>query len=252
MDLTQKIYAYCERGANPAFWAEPLNAISNAAFIIAALVAAVQFARMPREQRGATEAALIALVFVIGIGSFLFHTYATRWASFADIVPIGIFMLAYFGYVLRRFMRLHWVLVILGLALFVLSLRYAATIDCPEQGALLPITQAARGRCLNGTIAYLPAFLALLGASVLLAIMRHPASGHLAAAAIVFMASMAARTLDFELCEIARAGGRILGTHFLWHILNAVMLYLLLWAALRHGPGKGVVLENGREHKASL
>ena len=27
-----KIFAYCERGLNPGFWAEPLNAISNAAF----------------------------------------------------------------------------------------------------------------------------------------------------------------------------------------------------------------------------
>ena len=27
-----KVYSYCERGGDPGFWAEPLNAISNGAF----------------------------------------------------------------------------------------------------------------------------------------------------------------------------------------------------------------------------
>lgn len=244
MNLTEKIYMYCERGGNPAFWAEPLNAISNGAFIIAALVAAAQFARTPQAARGLPEAALIALVFVIGVGSFLFHTYATRWASLADIIPIGVFMLAYFAYVLRRFVRLNWVLVAAGLAIFVWSLRYAATIQCPAQEALLPITAAARGRCLNGTIAYVPAFIALAGSGMLLALLRHPAWRYLAGAAVLFAASMTARTLDFELCELARAGTRVLGTHFMWHILNAATLYLLTLAAIRHGHDqhrKGVV-----------
>jgi hypothetical protein len=33
-----KVYSYCERGGDPTFWAEPLNAISNGAFIIAVLI----------------------------------------------------------------------------------------------------------------------------------------------------------------------------------------------------------------------
>ena len=44
-----KVYNYCERGGDPGFWAEPLNAISNGAFVIAGLIAAWQLTRSPRK-----------------------------------------------------------------------------------------------------------------------------------------------------------------------------------------------------------
>ena len=37
MDWTAQIDGYCER-LGPGFWAEPLNALTNLAFLIAALV----------------------------------------------------------------------------------------------------------------------------------------------------------------------------------------------------------------------
>ncbi len=100
MNWYAKIYSYCERGGDPSFWAEPLNAISNGAFIIAGLVAAYQLARQPAAHRAVFEWLLVLLVIVIGIGSFLFHTYATPWAVLADTIPISLFMLAYLGYAL--------------------------------------------------------------------------------------------------------------------------------------------------------
>lgn len=234
MDLWAKIYNYCERGSSAAFWAEPVNAISNAGFLVAALIAAVIWARTPRSERGFIEALFIALVAIIGIGSFLFHTYATRWASFADVAPIGVFMLAYFAYALRRFAGLPYVGVALALAGFIAALKYSATIEC-DTAALLPITAAASNRCLNGTVAYGPAFIALALMALTLAAMRHPAWRLLALASVIFAASMTARTLDFELCSRLRFAGAPLGTHALWHLLNALMLYCLLLAALRHG-----------------
>lgn len=233
MDWGARIYNYCERGVDPAFWAEPLNAVTNAAFIIAALFATRDFFSRPSGQRGLAEAGLIALVYVIGTGSFLFHTYATRWASVADTAPIGLFMLAYFAYVLRQYLRLNWVLTLLGLAAFVAALRYAGSIECRPE--LLPITAQAGKRCLNGTVAYTPAFVALAVTAVAFAAARHAAWKYLAAAATVFLASMTFRTLDIELCALTHMGGRAIGTHFLWHVLNAVTLYLLLRAAILHG-----------------
>jgi hypothetical protein len=234
MSLSDKVFIYCERGQDPAFWAEPLNAVSNAAFIIAALIAAWEHFAAPPERRSLATAGLIALTFVIGVGSFLFHTYATRWASLADQIPIAVFMLAYLAFVLRRYLGLNWLLVAAGLAVFFASLRYAATIDCP-QGELLPITARAGARCLNGTMGYSPAFFALALAALTLAALRHPAWRLLGLAAVVFLASMTFRTLDLELCELTRWGGHLRGTHMLWHVLNAVTLYLLLKAAIRHG-----------------
>lgn len=232
MNFGEKIYLYCERGQSPAFWAEPLNAVTNAAFIIAALMAARDYVALPPERRTPAGALLIALTFVIGIGSFLFHTYATRWASLADTIPIAIFMLAYFAFVLRRFMGLNWISVLLGLAVFYAAIRYAGGIQC-SYGELLPITARSGARCMNGTVGYAPAFLALLGSALVLA--SHPAGRAIALASVVFLVSMTFRTLDLELCELSRIGGHLFGSHFMWHTLNGVMLYILLRAAIRYG-----------------
>jgi hypothetical protein len=234
MPLGDKIFLYCERGQDPSFWAEPFNAISNAAFIVAAMIAVRDYIAMPPERRSVATAFLIVLTVVIAIGSFLFHTYATRWASLADQIPIAVFMLAYLAFVLRRYMGLNWLLVAVGLAIFFASLRYAATINC-QQGELLPITARAGARCLNGTAAYSPALFALALSALALAVIRHPAWRLLSIAAVVFLVSMTFRTLDLELCELTALGGHLRGTHTLWHVLNATTLYLLLRAAIRHG-----------------
>ncbi len=102
------------------------------------------------------------------------------------------------------------------------------------------MTRAAGKRCFNGTLGYAPAFAALLLVGVLLAWQGHRAARYLFLAAAIFLASMTFRTLDFELCPLTRLDGRALGTHFIWHILNAVLLYVLLLAAIRLGaPGAG-------------
>jgi hypothetical protein len=234
MDLGTRIFIYCERGQDPSFWAEPLNALTNGAFIFAAIAATRDYYIVPPERRRPSMIVLIAITYVIAVGSFLFHTYATRWAQLADMIPIATFVLVYFGVLLRRFIRMHWWSIGLGLLAFFVVYRYAQTMQC-EQGALLPITARAGARCLNGTIGYIPAFLALVGSTITLAIFKHPAWKTLATAAVVFGFSMTARTLDLELCEFTTIGGHLRGTHFLWHTLNALTIYLLLRAMIRYG-----------------
>ena len=76
MDWSQTIDAYCER-TDASFWSEPLNAVTNLAFLITALVS---WQRV-RGERLPLAGLLCALLAMIGIGSFLFHTFATRWAA---------------------------------------------------------------------------------------------------------------------------------------------------------------------------
>ncbi|HRN84991.1 MAG TPA: ceramidase domain-containing protein, partial [Hyphomicrobium sp.] len=200
MSLSQKIFIYCERGQDPAFWAEPMNALTNGAFILAAAFATREYWAAPAERRHISTALLIVLTYTIGVGSFLFHTYATRWAALADTIPIAIFMLAYFGFVLRRFLGLHWLVAVAGVAVFYATLWYAGTIEC-RYDTLLPITSRTGARCFNGTLGYTPAFFALVGAAILLAILRHPVWRLIGLASAVFLASMTFRTLDLELCN---------------------------------------------------
>jgi hypothetical protein len=209
-----------------------LNALSNAAFIIAALFATRDYLAAPPERRTLGAVLLVALTYVIGLGSFLFHTYATRWASLADQIPIALFMLAYFGFLLRRFLGLNWIFVALGLAAFYGSIKFAGSLPC-NYGELLPITARTGARCLNGTVGYVPAFHALVISSAVLA--SHPAGRSIALASVVFLVSMTFRTLDIELCELTRLGGHLRGSHFMWHVLNGLTLYILLRAAIRYG-----------------
>jgi hypothetical protein len=175
-------------------------------------------------QRTATELALILLVAVIGTGSFLFHTFATRWAMLADVIPISIFMVVYLGYALRRFVRLGWLSSAAALGLFFVAIGYAETLRC-------------EGRpCLNGSVGYVPAFAALAGIGVWLSMQRHPAAPYILGGAALFAVSLTFRTLDRSICpQTALFAGRQLGTHFIWHMLNATLLYMLLRAAIRHG-----------------
>jgi hypothetical protein len=238
MFWSEQVFRYCERGADPGFWAEPLNALSNLAFVIGAAWAARCLARERRGEPAREEAALVVLVAVIGVGSFLFHTFATRWAALADVAPIGIFMLAYLAYALRAFLRLGWMATAAGLAVFVAALHLAGSVLC-SRGGLIGVAQAARGPCLNGTLGYLPAWLAMAGIGGILAWRLHPAGRLLLAASGVFLASMLLRTVDLEVCTLTQLAGRPLGTHVWWHLLNATTLTMLLAAAIRHGRKTG-------------
>ena len=243
-----KVFAYCERGLDPAFWAEPLNAVSNAAFILAAVVALMEWQRYRHDmggiaRRSGTELALVALVAVIGTGSFLFHTFATRWAMLADVIPISVFMVVYLGYALRRFAGLGWPLTLAGLGLFFLALRFAESFDCGPRP------------CLNGSVGYLPALAALALIGMWIAVRGHPAARSILAGSALFAVSLTFRTLDREICATTALIDRPLGTHFIWHMCNATLLYLLLVAAIRHSKHRAqfaLVLHRASRARARL
>lgn len=223
MDYWNKqLFSYCERALEGAFWAEPLNAVSNAAFWVAAAMAFVLWLRAPSGERRIADLSLIALVFAIGLGSFLFHTFATRWAVLADVFPIIIFMLVYLGVSLKRFMGWGWLATLGSVVVFFVTLQQAEKIHC---GA---------GPCLNGSVGYLPAFIVLLLVGGALYVRRHPAAQSLIAAGLIFAVSLTLRTIDRTICDATDVGGAHgpIGTHFVWHILNATLLYILMRAAI--------------------
>ena len=88
MEWFEAVDGYCER-VDAAFWSEPINAVTNAAFLIAAIWA---WRRPDLPVMGRVLTVILAL---IGIGSFLFHTFAQTWAGFADVLPILLFILVY-------------------------------------------------------------------------------------------------------------------------------------------------------------
>ena len=57
-------------------------------------------------------------------------------------------------------------------------------------------------------------------------------------AAAILAVSITLRSLDFALCDRILIDGRKVGTHFAWHILNGLALFLLLRASLEGAPDR--------------
>ncbi|WP_294642622.1 hypothetical protein [uncultured Aureimonas sp.] len=218
MDWFAPIDAYCER-LGPGLSAEPLNAATNLAFLLGAAVAWRHWRTRP--DRDGITLAFILLVAVIGVGSFLFHTFANGWSLLADVIPIAVFIYGFFALALFRFIGLRPALAVAG------TIGFAVAAQVVERLA---------GPVLGSSASYLPALLALGGIGGVLLARRHGAGRWLLAAAAVFVLSLTFRTLDTPLCA-----GLPFGTHFLWHVLNAVTLTLCLMAAIRFPADSAVI-----------
>lgn len=223
-----QVSCYCERAVNPDFWAEPLNALSNLAFIVAAVMVYADLRTSAVTTGRRRILALIVLLMTVGVGSFLFHTFATVWSRWADIVPIAVFVAVYMA------LALNW------------FLGAGAVFSVVLSGAVVALTVAMFlfGTAFNGSLAYAPALAVLLIVGSLLHMRKHRATDWVLSAFCVFALSLTFRTIDGWPdaapmgCMTRHLGEEAvsLGTHALWHILNAVMLYLLLRAAIANPP----------------
>lgn len=206
---------YCER-TGPEFWSEPVNALTNAAFVAAGLWG-LHLVR--RHGTGRFAAVLCWLAILVGLGSFLFHTTANSATVWADVIPIVVFLLAYTVFNLRRFFRFGRTKVAVVFVAF-----YAVS------GVLTWLVPASVMQATSGTATYLPAFLAMAFFGGWLTLRGHPAGRYELAAAAIFVVAATFRALDAHVCAALP-----LGTHFLWHSLDGLMLGVLLTAAAKFG-----------------
>jgi hypothetical protein len=146
-------------------------------------------------------------------------------------------MLVYLAYALRQFMRWNVAFTLASVAAFFCVLQIAETLRCApgELGFIAGLPPGQSGACLNGSLGYVPALAVMAAVGAVLAFRCHPAGLWLVTAAGVFAVSLTFRTYDRAWCSLVTIEGRAIGTHFLWHLLNAMTLFLLLMAAIRHG-----------------
>ena len=196
--------AYCER-VGPGLLAEPLNAVSNISFLLAAWAAWVLAKRT-----GALSArvrALIAIAASVGIGSILWHTYPTMLTLILDSVPILIFIMWYIWLYTRDVIGMRSQFAVASVAAFL-------------AGTFLVIPYSD---VLHGAFVYVPGLIVTLVLGVFHAIERRVARFILLAAAGVYLAALFFRTIDNEVCPVLP-----IGTHFLWHILIGLVTYLAM------------------------
>lgn len=231
------IFDYCERGLNAGFWAEPLNAVTNGGFILAALAGVAMIAKRSPNERSLWQVFFVLNFVAIGAGSFLFHTVPNVNTVLADTGPIGVFMLTYLIFALRRFAGANAFGAALAIAAFIGLSVMVSKVRCwdGDVGFSLDIPPGARAVCLNGSLGYGPALLALWLVAAWLGLRQHPAAVLLFSAAATFLVSLLFRSLDQRLCADWIVLGHRMGTHFIWHLLNSLTLFLLLVAAIKYG-----------------
>lgn len=211
--LAQQVDLYCER-ISPDFWAEPMNALTNISFIIAAYLL---FSKLKSNHiQDMRLFWLVAWIFNIGLGSLAFHTLATRAASLLDILPISIFIVSYIAIFFHMVLGYRIRHITLPISLFFVLGYLCAFV--PE------------GWQFNDTISYAPAFIFLIATSVIM----HQLHGitysrYMFCALVLFICSMTMRSVDMMWCA-----SNPIGTHFLWHLLNGGVLYLSVIALYRY------------------
>jgi hypothetical protein len=203
-DMTDIMDVYCER-VGPGLLAEPLNAVSNISFLLAAWAAWVLAKRTGTPSAGVQV--LIALAASVGIGSILWHTYPTALTLILDIVPILIFIIWFIWLYARNVIGMRSLLAVASAAAFLL-------------GTFVAIQYSD---VLHGALVYTPGLIVVLVFGVFQATERTVARFTLLAAAGVYVAALFFRTIDNEVCPVLP-----IGTHYLWHILIGLVTYLAM------------------------
>lgn len=208
MDWFGPVDVYCERHAQ-GFGGEPLNMLTGLAFLGVGLMA------LRRAPSGADRSLALALA-LVGVASAVQHGFAlvvTVWADLAANISY---------------------LVLLGS----LMLRRLGGISAPAAGlaagaTVLALNTAPVGpalRAVSPVLADVFFLLLLILAGLALALRRAEpeTSRGLAVSALLLAIGLPFRLLDGALCPVWP-----IGTHWVWHLLNAASAAMLLAALAR-------------------
>ncbi len=196
---------YCER-QGPGVFAEPVNAISNAASLIAGLLALREIQKHTKVSRGTR--ALPWMLMIVAIGSALYHTIRNPYTLVIDAVPLFTFILWAIFLLLRQCFRTERTAAIVVTGFVTLEILLSAIV--PRE-------------FLNGSIRHAAAF-AFSGFIVLMIAKRFGAIAWRAVPIFVFYAlAIFCRTVDPLVCSSFPTG-----THFLWHILGATASFFVV------------------------
>jgi hypothetical protein len=199
---------YCER-LDASFWSEPINAITNLAFIIAGWL--IWRMRSPQ------SSLMAILLILIGLGSFSFHTFANRLTGLLDVLAIALYLVSFAYLVPKQWSwGSRWTQIGSVITLFILIVlcQFATNYMKPA----LPWMPSG---------IYVGAWSALFLYAALTQNFNPIAARYLWLAVLVFPFSLLSRQLDMPLCESG------FSTHWLWHVLNGVTLYLTSYGLCR-------------------
>jgi hypothetical protein len=208
-------FGLCERTALGPF-EEPLNMISNMLFFMVA-IALIRYYRSHPDLRGKwiwDLHVLTGLIMLIGVGSTVFHTVPSTTTELMDIIPIVVFIVLFFTSIIVRVGKTGVFQTIVCLLAFTGTSHFFVT-QFPN--------------ALNDSIGYLSSMGALVMIAIYLHMKRRPSSHQFLLAALLGVISLFFRSVDNSACEVLSTG-----THFLWHTLNAALIYVVMKQLIRN------------------
>jgi len=208
-------YGVCERKVPDDLWAEPLNALTSIGFFIAAFLTYLHCRNHPevKHERKLDIYIIIFLIALIGAASITFHMAPSKYTELFDIITIVTFIHFYFFSFLVR---------VANLKLFNIIVVYLAFSGTTH----MLVSQFPNA--MNDSIAYLSSIVAVIFMSFYMNIKRRAASIDLFIASIIGMTSLFFRSIDNYVCDQIP-----IGTHFIWHVFNAILIYLLMKQLVR-------------------
>lgn len=204
---------YCER-TEPGWFAEPLNTATGLAYFVASWQAWKQLDRGRWREQWDLHL-LAGLIALVGLASLFWHASGIRWLFWVDAAALTAFAAAYWSVFLVRVPLFRGI----GLAV-----AWALTAV-----ALVFFFRLVPGAVPGSTLTYLPLLFLLFVALVLAFRVDRRLARDLFFAGVIFGLALGARSLDPVLCTWV-----VVGTHWLWHLLTAGLLFVLVDGILRH------------------
>lgn len=151
---------------------------------------------------------LIILIGLIGVGSFIFHGTPNQFTILLDAIPIYIFVAMSLVFLLHSLIN---------------SWQYASGIVAAFAGLLVTVSLVLPSDFLNGSIRHILILAAVIG--LLLLVYRKYGRIALDLAPVIglYVVAIVARSIDQYVCSAFP-----LGTHFLWHSLDALASYFVV------------------------
>lgn len=195
------IFFYCERTSSDIL-GEPINFYTNLFFII--------FSILLLFNKSISDKKYALLIFLIGVGSMLFHSVPNRLTGFLDVFFIISFI---YYYIFTLYIKLN----IKKYLSAIISIVFIAI--CFVFGIV------SKNTLLGSSAFYLPIIFHMLFLYLYFLKNKKIYTYYnlFLFILVLFSFSLLLRSVDIYLCNIF-----FIGTHFIWHILNALVLYHLV------------------------
>lgn len=191
---------YCER-LSDVIWAEPINALSNGAFLVSAFAV---HSLLKKHKLGGYYAILPFQLGIVTLGSLLWHTVRNPFSQILDGGLLYIFIATLVLFLLKLLSG-RWVFACMGVVSIVVL-----------QVAIFLFLPALRDTPIRHVVALL-----IFGVIAVWTVKKmRRVSPNMVIALSCYVMAIVAKAFDLPLCSFIP-----IGTHFLWHVFGAVAGY---------------------------